>query len=97
MFALLNTVSYFLFWLLVHFNQVLFLAIKVEKKEGEKIDYNKMKVKELKTLLGIVTHFILHIVANNIFLLDQRGVKCVGCSEKSDFVKKCQETEHLDL
>lgn len=28
-------------------------------------------------------------------ILDQRGVKCVGCSEKSDFVKKCQETEHL--
>jgi hypothetical protein len=54
-------------------------AIKVEKKEGEKIDYGKMKVKELKTLL------------------DQRGVKCVGCSEKADFVKKCQETEHMDL
>lgn len=27
-------------------------AIKVEKKEGEKIDYNKLKVKELKALLG---------------------------------------------
>jgi hypothetical protein len=30
-------------------------------------------------------------------LLVQRGVQCVGCSEKSDFVKKCQETEHMDL
>jgi hypothetical protein len=57
----------------------LLIAIKVEKKEGEKVDYNKMKVKELKTLLT------------------QRGVQCVGCSEKSDFVKKCQETEHMDL
>lgn len=52
--------------------------IKVEKKAGEEVDYNTMKVKQLKTLL------------------DQRGVKCVGCSEKSDFVKKCQETEHLE-
>jgi hypothetical protein len=26
--------------------------MKVEKKAGEQIDYNKMKVKELKTLLG---------------------------------------------
>lgn len=53
--------------------------IKVEKKAGEEIDYNKMKVKELKTLL------------------DQRGVKCSGCTEKADFVKKCKETENLDL
>ena len=30
----------------------LFLAIKVEKKAGEQIVYTKMKVKELKTLLG---------------------------------------------
>ena len=30
-------------------------------------------------------------------ILDQRGVRCTGCTEKSDFVKKCQETEHLDL
>ena len=30
----------------------LLLAIKVEKKAGEQIVYTKMKVKELKTLLG---------------------------------------------
>jgi len=30
----------------------LYLAIKVEKKAGEQIVYTKMKVKELKTLLG---------------------------------------------
>ena len=52
--------------------------VKVEK-EGEAVNYNKMRVKELKTLL------------------DQRGVKCSGCTEKTDFVKKCQETEHLDI
>lgn len=28
-------------------------------------------------------------------ILNQRGVKCTGCSEKSDFVKKCQETDHM--
>eukprot|EP01038_Epipyxis_sp_PR26KG_P008736 gene8736-11805_t len=53
--------------------------LKVEKKAGEEIDYNSMKVKQLKTLL------------------DQRGVKCNGCTEKSDFVKKCKETEHLEM
>lgn len=30
-------------------------------------------------------------------MIDQRGVKCVGCSEKADFVKKAQETEHLEM
>jgi hypothetical protein len=53
--------------------------VKIEKKEGEAVDYNKLKVKELKALL------------------DQRGVKCTGCTEKSSFVKKCQETEHLEM
>lgn len=57
----------------------MYIALKVEKKEGEKVDYNKMKVKDLKTLL------------------DQRGVKCVGCTEKPEFVKKCEETEHLEM
>jgi len=30
-------------------------------------------------------------------ILDQRGVKCSGCSEKSEFVKKCLDTEHLEM
>ena len=54
-------------------------ALKVEKGESGSVDYNSMRVKQLKTLL------------------DQRGVRCSGCTEKSDYVKKCQETEHLDL
>lgn len=54
-------------------------ALKVEKAEGGSVDYNSMKVKQLKTLL------------------DQRGVRCSGCTEKSEFVKRCQETENLDL
>lgn len=49
--------------------------LNVEKKKGETVDYNGMKVKQLKEIL------------------DTRGAKCVGCSEKADFVKKCQETE----
>ena len=55
------------------------VAIKLEKKEGESIDYNSKRVKELKAIL------------------DQRGVRCQGCTEKAEFVKKCQETENLDL
>merc|ERR1712146_826471 len=53
--------------------------IKIEKKEGEEVDYGKLRVKQLKTIL------------------DQRGVKCTGCTEKTDFIKKCQETEHLEF
>ena len=54
--------------------------MKVEKKEGEQaVDYNSLKVKQLKELLT------------------QRGVKCSGCTEKADFVKKCSETEHLEM
>eukprot|EP00605_Chrysophyceae_sp_TOSAG23-4_P002654 GSChrysophyteH1.ASY1.ANO1.2930.1 assembled CDS len=30
-------------------------------------------------------------------ILDQRGVRCTGCTEKIDFVKKCQSTEHLEM
>lgn len=62
--------------ILVHFIRS---ALKVEKSESGAVDYNKLRVKELKTLL------------------DQRGVKCTGCTEKADYVKKCQETEHLDM
>lgn len=57
----------------------LLLALKVEKKEGEKVDYNKLKVKELKEILN------------------QRNVKCSGCTEKAEFVKKCEETQHLEM
>jgi mesencephalic astrocyte-derived neurotrophic factor len=53
--------------------------IKVEKKEGESVNYSKMKIKDLKKILA------------------QRNTKCTGCTEKSDFVKKCEETEHLEL
>lgn len=51
----------------------------MEKKEGEKVNYAKMRVKDLRTIL------------------DQRGVKCTGCTEKSEFVKKCEDTEHLEF
>lgn len=30
-------------------------------------------------------------------ILNNRGVKCSGCNEKSEFVKKCLETEHLEM
>ena len=30
----------------------MFIALKVEKKEGQSVDYNSMKVKDLKTILN---------------------------------------------
>ena len=54
--------------------------IKVEKKEGEEVvDYNSMKVKDLKKILS------------------ERGVECKGCSEKTEFVKKCMESERMEI
>jgi hypothetical protein len=67
------------FFLYVLLSLLLCAAIKVEKKEGEEVDYNKLRVKALKSILA------------------DRGVKCTGCTEKPEFVKKCQETEHLEM
>lgn len=30
-------------------------------------------------------------------VLSDRGVDCNGCLEKSDYVKRCKETEHIEL
>lgn len=30
-------------------------------------------------------------------ILAERGIECVGCIEKSDFVRRCKETEHMEL
>ncbi|CAM9667530.1 unnamed protein product, partial [Phaeothamnion confervicola] len=30
-------------------------------------------------------------------ILQDRNVQCVGCIEKPDYVKRCLQTEHLDL
>lgn len=30
-------------------------------------------------------------------LLDERGVKCVGCVEKTDFVERAKETYHMPI
>lgn len=53
--------------------------LKVEKTEGEKTDYSKLKIKELKEILR------------------QRNVDCKGCTEKTDYVKRCEATEDGEL
>ena len=40
-------------------------------------DYSKMRVKQLRKILG------------------ERGVECVGCVEKADFIAKIKETESM--
>eukprot|EP00640_Fibrocapsa_japonica_P006222 CAMPEP_0113940234 /NCGR_PEP_ID=MMETSP1339-20121228/6405_1 /TAXON_ID=94617 /ORGANISM="Fibrocapsa japonica" /LENGTH=122 /DNA_ID=CAMNT_0000943989 /DNA_START=261 /DNA_END=629 /DNA_ORIENTATION=- /assembly_acc=CAM_ASM_000762 len=30
-------------------------------------------------------------------ILAERGVECTGCLEKPDYVKRCEETAHMDL
>lgn len=50
--------------------------VKIEKGVT---DYSKLRVKQLKKILG------------------DRGVTCKNCLEKSEFVQKCKDTEHLEL
>lgn len=46
-------------------------------KTDANTDYSKMRVKQLRKILG------------------ERGVECVGCVEKSDFIAKIKATESL--
>ena len=49
------------------------------KIDTKNIDYNTLRVKQLKQILN------------------DRGAECTGCLEKPDFVKRCKETEHMEL
>jgi hypothetical protein len=46
-------------------------------KTDSNTDYSKMRVKQLRQILG------------------ERGVECIGCVEKADFIAKIKETEAL--
>jgi hypothetical protein len=46
-------------------------------KTDANTDYSKMRVKQLRKILG------------------ERGVECVGCVEKADFIAKIKATESL--
>lgn len=45
-------------------------------KTDSNTDYTKLRVKQLKKILG------------------ERGIECVGCVEKADFIKKIKDSEH---
>jgi hypothetical protein len=40
-------------WPYLYCSLTFFVAIKIEKAAGEQVDYNSMKVKQLKTILGM--------------------------------------------
>ena len=50
-------------------------------KTDANTDYSKMRVKQLRKILG------------------ERGVECIGCVEKADFIAKIKATEstHAEL
>ncbi|TMW57281.1 hypothetical protein Poli38472_003206 [Pythium oligandrum] len=54
-----------------------FCSMRYPVKTDSNTDYTKLRVKQLKKILG------------------DRGVECVGCVEKSEFIAKIKETEHL--
>ncbi|RLN58163.1 hypothetical protein BBJ28_00022213 [Nothophytophthora sp. Chile5] len=57
------------------------LSAKDNKLTDANTDYSKMRVKQLRKILG------------------ERGVECIGCVEKADFIAKIKETEssHTEL
>ncbi|EGZ20859.1 hypothetical protein PHYSODRAFT_496425 [Phytophthora sojae] len=54
-----------------------FCSMRYPVKTDANTDYSKMRVKQLRKILG------------------ERGVECVGCVEKSDFIAKIKATESL--
>ena len=65
---------------------------KLEKKNDE-ICQVKYKIKTKKGQTNYKKMRVKHLKQ----ILADRGVTCNGCTEKSEFVKKCEKTEHLDL
>ena len=65
---------------------------KLEKKNDE-ICQVKYKIKTKKGQTDYKKMRVKHLKQ----ILADRGVTCNGCTEKSEFVKKCETTEHLDL
>ena len=65
---------------------------KLEKKNDE-ICQVKYKIKTKKGQTNYKKMRVKHLKQ----ILADRGVTCNGCTEKSEFVKKCETTEHLDL
>lgn len=52
-----------------------FCSMRYPVKTDANTDYSKMRVKQLRKILG------------------ERGIECVGCVEKSDFIAKIKESE----
>ena len=65
---------------------------KLEKKNDE-ICQVKYKIKLKKGEMNYAKMRVKHLRQ----ILADRGVACTGCTEKSEFVKKCQNTEHLEM
>ena len=65
---------------------------KLERKSGE-ICGVKFKIKTKKGATNYKKMRVKHLRQ----ILADRGVTCTGCTEKSEFVRKCKETEHLEL
>lgn len=61
-------------------------------KQNPEICSVKFPVKTEKMDVGDITKLRVKQLKS---ILNDRGVSCVGCLEKKDFVKKVMETEHL--
>ena len=70
------------------------LCQKLERKSAE-ICTVKFKIKT-KTEGAEPVNYKKMRVKHLRQILRERGVRCQGCTEKSEFVKKCKETEHLE-
>ena len=63
------------------------------KKDNSEICNIQYPIKVDKTNVDYTTMRVKALKS----ILNDRGVECVGCLEKSDYVRRCKETEHLEL
>ena len=70
------------------------LCKKLERKSAE-ICTVKFKINTKKEGAEPVNYKKMRVKHLKQILRD-RGVQCHGCTEKSEFVKKCRDTEHLE-
>jgi len=71
-----------------------------KKKACQRLSKNNPEVCEVKFPIKVEkgeTDYSKLRVKQLKSILADRGVECVGCLEKSDYVKRCQDTEHMDL
>lgn len=71
-----------------------------KKKVCERLSKKNLEICEVKFPIKVekgVTDYSKMRVKALKKILAERGVECVGCLEKPDYVRRCKETEHMEF